>query len=783
VEWAGKPQLDLGLTDCPFDGSDYILKICTSCNIKLTGDNTLGGIEINDGCNVTFIGGGTISVDDLTVNAGVIVKDGTKIVSKNSVTVEGNGKIELVDGTVKENGVAYSTATNPLYLAKSGSTYALCCDENGKFQYSAGKSTDWKVQDVNYAGGCFAILRLESELNKKVIFKQTATYVAALLANGADTKLGGFDASEGKLTVQGNPGDKKITISGDIVAQKLYMVDVGTLTVNIIDGSVKAFEKIGVDNEFIVGSADAGKKVMLSIQNGCIDFEKGTVLINGENTEVEIKENSANKAATYGINAHAIAVAKSSLKINDVDTGVKLYDPTSNDTGVAILSLTDGAIVSIDAEDVGVQGTIGKGYYNNITVTGDKSNFTISGGNKAVASVGIEPIPENKLVRSEDGKKVFFTINTDFTTDYCYEGTGEPVAKLTLKEITAKIDKAIQNGVITLSDQAAAANSTITIKAAPGKGYKLETVTVKDSKGGDVTVKSNYSFVLPDNNLPVTVSATFAEVRCSNWVESDLAGGEAFLSINGKIAGHYILAKSGNGWTIFDNGTDQFAAFDEKTRSLVWQDEAFIWINNGSTLFAQMKTRNMNRGWFGWWRPSVHITNYYLSANDAANLTVSTERSTVKIGEPATEHSYKYTAIDEDTHSAVCTLCGDKIEIEAHDYVDGVCTKCGRIAEDAAAVNVTCGVYYEPGYWFFWYNRGSYTAWVDAKGYGKDVTKIEISADGKNFRRGQYFTSHREITEFFARITTTRDGKTTTDTYKCFADGTSQKLLKTDSPE
>ena len=128
------------------------------------------------------------------------------------------------------------------------------------------------------------------------------------------------------------------------------------------------------------------------------------------------------------------------------------------------------------------------------------------------------------------------------------------------------------------------------------------------------------------------------------------------------------------------------------------------------------------------------------------------------------EHEYVYTCLDETYHKAVCAHCGTVlVESELHDFGEGdTCTRCGYTQEGTVepTVSVECGVTYEPGYWFFWWNPGTYTAWADVDAHGAKVTKVEISQDGTHYRPGAYFTSRRNVTEFYVKVTTA-DGTTT----------------------
>jgi parallel beta-helix repeat protein len=70
------------------------------------------------------------------------------------------------------------------------------------------------------------------------------------------------------------------------------------------------------------------------------------------------------------------------------------------------------------------------------------------------------------------------------------------------------------HGKVTVDKASASAGSTVTITVAPEKGFTLETLTVKDAKGNEVTLTAvktgeTYTFKMPAGK--VTVSATFME--------------------------------------------------------------------------------------------------------------------------------------------------------------------------------------------------------------------------------------------------------------------------------
>ena len=65
-----------------------------------------------------------------------------------------------------------------------------------------------------------------------------------------------------------------------------------------------------------------------------------------------------------------------------------------------------------------------------------------------------------------------------------------------------------EHGSVTADNTKAASGQTVTLTVTPEEGYELDTLSVRDSKGKDVTVTDN-TFVVPDANYLITVTATF----------------------------------------------------------------------------------------------------------------------------------------------------------------------------------------------------------------------------------------------------------------------------------
>jgi len=441
VQWADGKGMQLNLTNFMVYNT---LQIDTACFIALTGTNSLdsedgNGLIISENCDVTFEGTGVLNAssaknDAVAVNAvvtlnGATVKCSAADADKKDIVFGTNGKVRLVSGDIldKTGASFYPGTLTTLYLAKkTAGSYALYTDfETFNFEYAvAANGVEEQVGSEHYA-----VVNLTGALDKNITFKQNGdpTYTAALRVNGTVSMMG-FDAGENALTIL-NGGAAVLTANGDIKADKIYLP---AMTVHMVNGSfVEASNK--ASNQLSISGGAA-----VDLKNGSIDFEKGTVTIgDGINTTAVTIEKNGSNAAEFGIKAHTIHVNKAALTVKDVTTGIRLYDPLRLDDDGATLNLTNGAAVNITASGVGVQGTAGEGgyYYNNITVA-DTSTITVTGGQKAVASAVISPIPDGKAVSSADPdhKPVTFTINSDanFTTDYYYAGTTTPATALTL---------------------------------------------------------------------------------------------------------------------------------------------------------------------------------------------------------------------------------------------------------------------------------------------------------------------------------------------------------------
>ena len=128
-----------------------------------------------------------------------------------------------------------------------------------------------------------------------------------------------------------------------------------------------------------------------------------------------------------------------------------------------------------------------------------------------------------------------------------------------------------KNGDVTVSPKNASKGNTVTVTVTPDKGYKLDTITVKDASGNTLklTDKGNgqYTFTMPGSK--VTVSAEFVEEQAASTfadvpADAYYAGAVAWAVKNGITNG---------------KGSGLFGSNDPCTRG---QIVAFLWRAAGS---------------------------------------------------------------------------------------------------------------------------------------------------------------------------------------------------------
>lgn len=96
---------------------------------------------------------------------------------------------------------------------------------------------------------------------------------------------------------------------------------------------------------------------------------------------------------------------------------------------------------------------------------------------------------------------------------------------------------ATTNGTASVSQAKAPKDTEITITATPASGYEVDTISVKDASGADVTV-TNQKFVMPDSDVVVTV--TFKAIAVYTVIVENTTRGTVVSSLEKAAAGTRI---------------------------------------------------------------------------------------------------------------------------------------------------------------------------------------------------------------------------------------------------
>ncbi len=133
---------------------------------------------------------------------------------------------------------------------------------------------------------------------------------------------------------------------------------------------------------------------------------------------------------------------------------------------------------------------------------------------------------ESVTVKDSNNKDVPVTDNGDGTYTFTQPAGAVTVSATFVKEEPVRytvIIPASDSGTVEASPTTAAAGDTVTLTVTPDDGYKVESVTVKDSTGIDVPVTDNgdgtYTFKQPAG--AVTVTATFVKEAYSVLIPSE----------------------------------------------------------------------------------------------------------------------------------------------------------------------------------------------------------------------------------------------------------------------
>ena len=222
------------------------------------------------------------------------------------------------------------------------------------------------------------------------------------------------------------------------------------------------------------GFAAAGNKLSIkhTKDNGTVEYYTGTVIQEGGKTYVTF--------TTKGFSPFVVSAAAASID------GV-MY-PTLAE---AVANVTDGQTIQLEAacaETVTVSRTV------KFTLKTNSMNFTGS----------INPGSRTTLTTSgAEAEK-------EYTFTYSRPSSGGSSSGSATYTIT--VDKS-KNGAVTVSPKSASKGDRVTVTVKPDSGYVLETLTVTDKNGNELTLKDKgngkYTFTMPAGK--VEVKATFME--------------------------------------------------------------------------------------------------------------------------------------------------------------------------------------------------------------------------------------------------------------------------------
>ncbi|MEE1218446.1 MAG: hypothetical protein U0L20_00825 [Ruminococcus sp.] len=131
-------------------------------------------------------------------------------------------------------------------------------------------------------------------------------------------------------------------------------------------------------------------------------------------------------------------------------------------------------------------------------------------------------------------------VSTSATYTYSVSGASTYYANFTKAGYSVTCNTAT-NGTVTVNKTSAPVGETVTITATPNEGYVLDTITVTDADGADITVTNN-QFTMPGKD--VTVTATFKPAQTYSITTDD-----ARLTI--KDSSNAVITSAYEGKTVY----------------------------------------------------------------------------------------------------------------------------------------------------------------------------------------------------------------------------------------
>ena len=284
--------------------------------------------------------------------------------------------------------------------------------------------------------------------------------------------------------------------------------------------TVSASPNSGYTLGTITARTESGSSV--SIENNTFTMPIGNVVITATFTPIMYSVSIAGNIANGTITAD-----KSSASVGQTVTisaspsiGYKLASITATDSSGVTIPVT-GNSFAMPAGNVSVSATFTQIQYEirladgieNGTVSVDRNSATIGQTVTITASPATGYKIESISAKNSNGNSIYIENNT-FTMP-----VGTVVVSATFTPIMHAVNIAggIEHGSLSTNKNQAGINQSVSITASPDAGYKLTSLSVKDSYGSPIAIVEN-SFTMPNGS--VTVSAVFTAIQYSVSIAS-----------------------------------------------------------------------------------------------------------------------------------------------------------------------------------------------------------------------------------------------------------------------
>ena len=442
--------------------------ICANGNLTIRGSGTLtvtgGSMEEYEclSCGICAYNG------DITISEGTVTAIGGAALGSNSESYgiyAARGNVIINGGTVTAGGGTANSCSCGIYAGDVTISGGTAITEGGK--------TDGeKASDYSDSYGIFA---------------------CRVAVSGGSVNAAGGTANSWSCGICAYTGD--ITITG------------GTVTAT---GGTASFESYGIHAE------------NMTISNSTVTAAGGTADSYSYGISVykklTVSENSTCVTATggeAGENSYGIRAKNMTVSVGGADIGGE----SGKSYGIHIdsdLPVTNGTVEAVGGASTGESGKSYGIYAYDVTIYGGHLIARTDENTAMKSALSAEPNLSSDMDYCwRTDEKDPFTLST--TAEYSYS------ASHTYVEITDRYPytitvKSVENGIVTADSETAVKGTAVSLTVTPDKGYALETLTVLDKNGKEITLtkKSDtlYTFTMPASN--VTVKAAFAEIKIEN---------------------------------------------------------------------------------------------------------------------------------------------------------------------------------------------------------------------------------------------------------------------------